>query len=170
MKKKSMDLNGCPPTYKHHFFLATFQRFSWFFFIYLLGCTEPLLRHWALPCGVRGLSLVVTHWLSACCMQNLSFSTRDRICVLCIGRQILNPWTSREVPQKFWFVSFWSLIVISLSEEFFEPILFIGSSTFWICRFVGFYLPNLGSYQSFFLQMNFKPHILIYLGHLWLDY
>ena len=66
MKKKSMDLNGCPPTYKHHFFLATFQRFSWFFFIYLLGCTEPLLRHWALPCGVRGLSLVVTHWLSAC--------------------------------------------------------------------------------------------------------
>ena len=31
-------------------------------------------------------------------MWNLSSLTRDRTCVLCIGRQILNHWTTREVP------------------------------------------------------------------------
>ena len=30
----------------------------------------------------------------------LSFPTRDRTCTPCVGRQVLNHWTSREVPQS----------------------------------------------------------------------
>ena len=36
--------------------------------------------------------------LSNCGMQDLSSLTRDRTCVPCIGRQILNHWTPREIP------------------------------------------------------------------------
>ena len=31
-------------------------------------------------------------------MYNLSSPTRDQTCFLCIGRQSLNHWTTREVP------------------------------------------------------------------------
>ena len=42
-------------------------------------------------------SVAVVHGLS--CPQHVDSSqTRDRTCVLCIGRQILNHWTTREVP------------------------------------------------------------------------
>jgi len=34
-------------------------------------------------------------------MWDLSCPTRDRTCVLCIGRRILNPWTTGEVPWIF---------------------------------------------------------------------
>ena len=41
-------------------------------------------------------SVAVVHGLS--CPQHVDSSqTRDRTCVLCIGRQILNHWTTREV-------------------------------------------------------------------------
>ena len=33
-------------------------------------------------------------------MWDLSSSTRDRTCTPCIGRQSLNHWTAREVPQN----------------------------------------------------------------------
>ena len=41
---------------------------------------------------VCGLSLSHGLW-------DLSSLTRDQTCVPCIGRQILNHWTSRDVPQ-----------------------------------------------------------------------
>ena len=34
-------------------------------------------------------------------MWDLSSPTRDQTCVLCIGRQILNYWVTREVPTDF---------------------------------------------------------------------
>ena len=36
-------------------------------------------------------------WLQG--MWDLSSQTRDQTCVLCIGRWILNHWTTRQVPQ-----------------------------------------------------------------------
>ena len=39
--------------------------------------------------------------LVAYSMQNLSSLTRDQTCVPCIGKQILNHWTTREVPMNF---------------------------------------------------------------------
>ena len=48
-------------------------------------------------------------------MWDLSSPTRDRICVPFIGRQILNHWTTREVPgSKFWVEpKRWPLLAIS---------------------------------------------------------
>ena len=34
-------------------------------------------------------------------MQNLNSPTRDQTCVPCIGKQILNHWTTGEVPMNF---------------------------------------------------------------------
>ena len=54
-------------------------------------------------CGIwarePGVSVAVAHGLScpAAC-GTLVLPTRDQICIPCIGRQILNQWTSREVP------------------------------------------------------------------------
>ena len=42
-------------------------------------------------------SVVAAHGLS-CSMSCGSSQTRDRIHVPCIGRQMLNPWTTRSVP------------------------------------------------------------------------
>ena len=71
--------------------------------------------------AVHGLSLVVESWGFSCCRaqalgcigsvavaHRLSSSetsslSRDRTCVPCLGRYILNPWTTREVP----ILSFW---------------------------------------------------------------
>ena len=50
-------------------------------------------------------SVAVVHRAS-CSPQHVGSSwTRDRTCVPCIGRQILNHWTTREVPRS---VNFWS--------------------------------------------------------------
>ena len=62
--------------------------------------------------GACGLSLAVemcsrAHGLSSCgarallplSMWNPSSLTRDQTWVSCIGRQILNHWTTKEVPQ-----------------------------------------------------------------------
>jgi len=34
-------------------------------------------------------------------MWDLSSLTRDQTCVSCIAKYILNPWTTREVPQPY---------------------------------------------------------------------
>ena len=34
-------------------------------------------------------------------MWDLISPTRDRTCTLCIGRQSLNRWTAREIPERF---------------------------------------------------------------------
>ena len=70
--------------------------------------------------GLSGVSLhltescVVTHGLSHCgsqaqllCgMRDLSSLTRDQTCVPCIARQILNHWTTREVPNLVTLIAF----------------------------------------------------------------
>ena len=50
------------------------------------------------PSGVRALEAVV-HRLS-CLWHVESSQTRDRVCVHCIGRRILNHWTSREIQKQ----------------------------------------------------------------------
>ena len=45
--------------------------------------------HMDVPCGVWA-------WLPQD-VWDLSFLTRDQTCVPCIGRQVLNPWTTKEV-------------------------------------------------------------------------
>ena len=58
---------------------------SFFFFFLNLKC---LLNFY-------NISYVLLFWLWG--MWVLSFPTRDRICTLCIGRQSLNHWTTRDV-------------------------------------------------------------------------
>ena len=59
-------------------------------------------------------SVVVLHgvaqeaWLPRS-LQNISSRTRDRTCIPCIGRWILNPWAVREVPIFISFASFFLL-------------------------------------------------------------
>ena len=55
-------------------------------------------------------------------MWDLSSPTRDQIHVLSIGRQILNHWTTREVPVSFIFTHFKTL------ESFSEMI----APVFWV--------------------------------------
>ena len=53
---------------------------------------------WSTGPRARGLSVCST-WVSLPQdIWDISSLTRDRTCVLCIGRQILNQWTTREVP------------------------------------------------------------------------
>ena len=63
-----------------------------------LGCSTSI----SLWCA--GTSVVVEHRLQSMWallpqdIWDISSLTRDRTCVFCIGRQILNQWTAREVP------------------------------------------------------------------------
>ena len=61
-----------------------------------------------LSCDMWELRCSSGAWLP-CRMWNLSSTTRDRTHVLCIGRQILNHWTIREVPV---FSSFLQLLLL----------------------------------------------------------
>jgi len=75
--------------------------------IYLFGCAMPQQWH--------SRSSIVALEISSCSPQarwlwsvglvalwhvDLSSSTRDRTCVPCIARQILNHWTTRVVPRR----------------------------------------------------------------------
>ena len=66
-------------------------------FLFFLGCAGSSLQcagfsgGGAQAAGHKGL-VVVALWLVG------SFHTRDRTCVPCIGRQILNHWTASKVP------------------------------------------------------------------------
>ena len=57
-------------------------------------------------CGTRALEIkglvVASHGLS--CLWDLSSPTKDRTHILCIGRQVLNHRTSREVPKALQFL------------------------------------------------------------------
>ena len=54
-------------------------------------------------------------------MQDLSSLTRDRTCVPCIGRHILNPWTPREVP----ILVVVNFIVCIMLRVMFQDLLFV---------------------------------------------
>ena len=75
--------------------------------LHLFGCAEPCL--WLTGSSLsHARSFVVAHGLFSCGIWaellpgvwDLSSLTRDQTRVLCIGRWILNPWTTREVPQS----------------------------------------------------------------------
>ena len=78
-------------------------------FIYLFGCLGSLLCTQYLLLCRAGFSLVVARMLSSCSAWaylshstwDLTSLTRDRTCFPCIGRQILNHWTTREVPSCY---------------------------------------------------------------------
>ena len=59
--------------------------FIWPHQVFIVACTILLCGVWA--------------WLPRS-MWDLSFPTRDRTCIPCITRWVLNPWTSREVPHS----------------------------------------------------------------------
>ena len=70
----------------------------------------PSCGAWAYPCGVlarRGARALgfqaqqLWHTGLVAPWHVISSWTKDRICIPCIGRQILNHWTSREVPPFF---------------------------------------------------------------------
>ena len=65
--------------------------FLFFFIVYLLtfGCIRSSLQ--------RAGSLVAARGAPRS-MWDLSSQTRDETCLPCIGRWILNHWTTREVP------------------------------------------------------------------------
>ena len=63
--------------------------------LFCLDCAGSLLQ--------GSGSLVAAHGLS--CLEAWGISPdQDRTCVLCIGRWILNPWTTREVPLRVFIV------------------------------------------------------------------
>ena len=83
-----------------------------FCFNLFLAVSGLSCRTWYLLLRHMGFSLVVVHGLSSCgvpaqlpCnMWDLSSLTRDRTRIPCIGRQILNHWTTREVPRHCQFL------------------------------------------------------------------
>ena len=95
-------------------------------------------------CSLRcmGFSLVAVPGLTCSSgMWDLSFQTRDQICIPCTGRQIINHWMTRDVPVLlFWkwdhsqMVSVQPLIVPSVKMK--------GSKKPWLLIFV-YFLVNL---------------------------
>ena len=100
-------------------------------FIYFWLLQVLVVAHGILCCGPRASncgtrvpervgSVVAAHRLSsygtraqlACGIQALSSLTRDRTQVPCIGRWILNHWTTREVPSALFF-SLFALLTFS---------------------------------------------------------
>ena len=77
---------------------------------YVFGCIRSSLQHTRSSLCHAG-SFTVVHRLPNCnswaqllhSMWDLSFPTRDLIYIHCIAKQILNHWTTREVPVNFFF-------------------------------------------------------------------
>ena len=107
-----------------------------------LQCAERELQStWAqLPCG----------------MWNLSFPNKDRTCVFCIARQILNQWVTREVP--------WGLIIVSDSVSYWVIAVFPNKEqlclpgNIWQCLETFFIVSILirvkGTVSSLWLEMR----------------
>ena len=77
-------------------------------------------------------------------MWDLSSLTRDQTCVSCIGKYILNPWTTREVSQpyalnqslpKYDFTSCIDHVKNSFTE-------LCRSSKWWLISYIIFYKPH----------------------------
>ena len=66
-------------------------------FIYLTSEFLFVSAASALCCGAWAQLLTPGAYLPDS-MWDLTSPTRDQTCVPCVGRQILNPWTTREVP------------------------------------------------------------------------
>ena len=60
-------------------------------FILFLKIFDCVGLCWGASCGVQASLVAEGIW-------DLSSPTRDQTCIPCIGRQILNHWTTREVP------------------------------------------------------------------------
>ena len=71
------------------------SNFLFFYIFYLFGCGRSLLQHAGSLVVVQGLSCPM-----ACGILVQSLA-RDWTRIPCIARQILNPWTTREVPPIF---------------------------------------------------------------------
>ena len=85
-----------------------------FFFLAALGlrCSEGAFSN----CTLHRASLVVWQWVSLWDLRSL---TRDQILSPCTGRQILNHWTTREVPSGccllilLFVIFFWRLFCLT---------------------------------------------------------
>ena len=83
-----------------------FHLFKQKIYLFISGCVRSQSRHLESLLQCTGLSLVVVCGLSSCSswawlpqrMWHLSSPNRYKACVPCIRRQILNHWTTREVP------------------------------------------------------------------------
>ena len=85
-------------------------------FIYLAalglscGMRDRCCSMWDLSLWHVGFSLLVVCGLQSLWAQqphsiwDLSSPTRDRTCILCIGKWILNHWTTKEVPVCYFFI------------------------------------------------------------------
>ena len=78
---------------------VTLQKSVWVFFFFF---NIYLFTYFWLRCArrARGIFPCSAQAQLLCSMWDPSSPTRDRTCIPCIGRQILNHWTTREVPQK----------------------------------------------------------------------
>ena len=66
-----------------------------------------------LHCGAKGYSLAVVCGLGCfSCVWDPGALSRDLTHAPCTGRQILNPWSSREVPQHLTLIDEHSLIIL----------------------------------------------------------
>ena len=91
-----------------------FLRLLSFFFLAALGlrCSEGAFSN----CTLHRASLVVWQWVSLWDLRSL---TRDQILSPCTGRQILNHWTTREVPSGccllilLFVIFFWRLFCLT---------------------------------------------------------
>ena len=109
--------------------------FVFFFNIYLFGCVRSSLRHAGSSSIAWGLSSCSLE-LRSCSMWDLSFPIRNRTCIPCVGRWILNHWTTREILALFWHLP------ASLSVSFH---LFLCLPFFWLSVFMyWFFFSHLG--------------------------
>ena len=86
-----------------NFKLLAYLRWDYFFTIHKCDLTRKVfifyLASWVFAAALRLLSSYSV-WASLAAAQGLSCQTKDQICVPCIGKQILNHWTPRGVPQS----------------------------------------------------------------------
>ena len=105
-------------------------------FIHLLifiWLCQVLVAAWGIFCCVVWTSYQLCHVGSKvvahrpCSMWNLSSPTRDGSCVFCIGKCILNHWTTREVPLV------WTSVVnfLFISQEYMPPMNGLREEKLW---------------------------------------
>ena len=107
-------------------------------YLYIFGCVRSWLQHagsfvvacrlfiavWGLPssCGTGRLRSWGTRASLSCDMWDLSSPTRNQTQVPCIGRWILNHWTTREVPLPVFeipcFYRFLNLVLLVIDVVF----------------------------------------------------
>ena len=89
---KSQGVSSLPPLRDPPFEKILISLFVWLHWVLVMAWRIPVDAHRLLSCCGAPAQLPHSMW-------GLSSSTRDWTSILCIGRQILNHWTTREVPQ-----------------------------------------------------------------------